>query len=251
MLEGNNSEYNETNQVRRSIKRLRSFDARLDLQLPDQQFIEHYRFSRVLFEELCRNIGGKLVRKDSNFRKNLSVREMVACFLYRIGHVGENINVAQLFGLGHSTLTKIMRECSDAIISTLDKEIILSNCQLNELNDSFSFPGCVLAIDGSHIPIKKPPGKNTDFLYFNRKRFLSIILFAAVDGRKLFKFVEIGRRGRKHDSSIFEQSSLRIWLRNCSKDKFYYEDLQLKPLIIGVPAFRLDCDVMKPYPSEE
>ena len=48
-------------------------------------------------------------------------------------------------------------------------------------------PGIIGAIDGSHIPIKQPPGNSQDF--YNRKQFHSIIL----QGNEICKYCLISR----------------------------------------------------------
>ena len=66
------------------------------------------------------------------------------------------------------------------------------------------FPGAVGAIDGCHVPIKKPM-ENTEG-YYNRKKFFSINLLAIVDHRMAFRHVHVGWPGSVHDARVYRNS---------------------------------------------
>lgn len=71
---------------------------------------------------------------------------------------------------------------------------------------SFHFPQCAGAIDGSHIPITPRALNHTD--YYNRKGSYSVILQAVVDHRYLFRDMNIGWPGSVHDARVLVNSAL-------------------------------------------
>lgn len=76
----------------------------------------------------------------------------------------------------------------------------------NELNYRWQLPNCVEAIDGKHIPIRKPHNAGSDD--FNYKRYHSIILMACVDANYKFISIDIGGKGAEGDAAIFNRMEL-------------------------------------------
>jgi hypothetical protein len=62
---------------------------------------------------------------------------------------------------------------------------------------------CIGAIDGTHIPIKFPIGQEHRRGYFNRKKFMSILLQGIVSHRGEFIHVYTGWPGSVHDRVFF------------------------------------------------
>ena len=120
--------------------------------------------------------------------------------------------LSSLFGLGRSTVGKIVIETCHAItIHLLPQYVQIPRGQkLREIVDGFEtfwgFPQAAGAIDGSHIPIIRPDESASD--YYNRKGYYSIIVQAVVDHLGLFMDVYIGWPGKVHDARVFANSSL-------------------------------------------
>ena len=57
-----------------------------------------------------------------------------------------------------------------------------------------SYPQCIGDLDATHIPIKPPLGRETD--YFNYKKHHSVMMLT---------YVNVGTRGRSNDAFIFNR----------------------------------------------
>ena len=100
---------------------------------------------------------------------------------------------------------------------------------------SHGFPGIVGAVDGCHIPIKRPTDDPVS--YVNRKGFHSIILQAVCDHECLFTDVYAGWPGRVHDARVFRNSPLSEHLPTLPPDHHR----------IGDSAYPLTPSLMVPY----
>ncbi|KAJ8878708.1 hypothetical protein PR048_019293 [Dryococelus australis] len=68
-----------------------------------------------------------------------------------------------------------------------------------------NFPHCIGAIDGEHIRIIKSTESGS--LYFNYKKFFSIILVAICDANHTFSYIDVGGYGKSADTTIFKNSA--------------------------------------------
>lgn len=117
-----------------------------------------------------------------------------------------------------------------------------------------NFPNCVGAVDGKHIRCIKPI--NSGSMFYNYKKYFSIVLMAVVDAEYSFISIDVGAAyGKEGDSTIF---------KNCPfKKKLYSEQLNLPApvvlsntdsfpqpfVVIGDEAFGLHKNLLRPYPG--
>ncbi|XP_060880085.1 uncharacterized protein LOC132951996 [Metopolophium dirhodum] len=123
----------------------------------------------------------------------------------------------------------------------------------NKFYEHTQFPNCIGAVDGKHIRCVNPT--NSGSVYFNYKKYFSIILMAVVDSEYRFIHINVGAYGREGDSSVFKECPFG--------KKLYSEQLGLpapKPLpntedkpqpfvIIGDEAFGLHKNLLRPFPG--
>ncbi len=95
------------------------------------------------------------------------------------------------FWVAHNTISNVVRDVCQAIIDKYAREVIAApttEAEWLEIADRFSsrwnFHNCLGVMDGKHIAIKCPRGGGS--LYFNYKKFHSIILMALVDADYMF-----------------------------------------------------------------
>ncbi|CAI6356703.1 unnamed protein product [Macrosiphum euphorbiae] len=116
-----------------------------------------------------------------------------------------------------------------------------------------NFPNCLGSIDGKHIRCRNP--NNSGSLFYNYKKYFSIVLMAVVDANLNFIFIDVGAYGREADSNVFRQSVFG--------KKLYTNQLQipdpvslpltennLQPFVfVADEAFGLHTNLLRSYPG--
>ncbi|CAH1156075.1 unnamed protein product, partial [Phaedon cochleariae] len=114
-----------------------------------------------------------------------------------------------------------------------------TNIEKNVIAEHYSKYGLkkvIGAIDGCHIPIKKPQDDGT--YYFNRKKFYSVILQGVCKDNLMFTDVDVRWPGSVHDARVFRTSDLfTVGHRLCAPD--YY--------LIGDSAYPSNNWLLTPY----
>ena len=117
--------------------------------------------------------------------------------------------VAHLFGISRASVCGIVIEFCKAVVKVVLKKYISmpKGDNLRQMiEQSWGFPNCGRAIDGSHIPISAPVELHTDF--YNRKGWYSIVLQGLVDHKYCFTDIYVGWPGSVHDARVFSNSPL-------------------------------------------
>lgn len=119
-----------------------------------------------------------------------------------------------------------------------------------DFNESWNFPNCIGAIDGKHIAIKKPPEYGS--LYFNYKKFFSIVLMATVNANYEFIVADVGTNGRISDGGVIKNTEFGKALY--AKSLFIPPPSQLPDsnkilpyVFVGDNAFQMQENILKPY----
>jgi hypothetical protein len=179
----------------------------------DAMFKNRVRVSKDLFQHLCETLGPRLMKQTTVMREPISVERRILASLYRLGHAGGSHEISDLFGMARNTVSPMLREFVDAVLTELQPIYVQwpeTTAQLRQLADGFlvvqGIPNVVGAIDGSHIPIITPREWPAD--YYNRKGFHSILLQGVVDVDYKFWHYDIGRPGCMHDYKMFTLSDL-------------------------------------------
>ena len=122
------------------------------------------------------------------------------------------------YRVGASTARVIVLEVCEAIWQHLQRICFpeLTQAEWRHVAKVFEekahFPNCIGAIDGKHIHIRAPAHSGS--LYFNYKKFFSMVLFAVCDANYRFLFIDVGSYGRSSDSTIYANSIFFQHLQN-------------------------------------
>ncbi|XP_046551583.1 protein ANTAGONIST OF LIKE HETEROCHROMATIN PROTEIN 1-like [Haliotis rubra] len=118
--------------------------------------------------------------------------------------------------------------------------------------ETWDFPNCAGAIDGTHIPIIAPSLAHGDYL--NRKGWYSIHLQAVYDHRYIITNINVGWPGKVHDVRVFGNSELYYkgetsdLLPKWTKQLLLRDRQVLMPIVIVADAaYPLKPWFLKPY----
>ena len=110
-------------------------------------------------------------------------------------------------------------------------------------------------IDKKHVMIQAP--KNSGSLFFNYKKYFSIVLLAVCDARYRFTLVDIGRSGRNSDSGIYATSQLGLdidenligYPNYKTTIPGYNRQIKLPFVFLADEGFALKKHMMRPFPK--
>lgn len=114
--------------------------------------------------------------------------------------------------MGASTVAAIVDETVNVLWEELQPEhmpvptVELFKRVAEDFMETWNFPNCVGALDGKHVRVKCPP--NSGSMYYNYKKFFSIVLQAVVDARYKFLVIDVGGYGKQSDGGTFQASEL-------------------------------------------
>lgn len=168
--------------------------------------------------------------------------------------------LAHSYRMGYSTVNTIVNETCAAIWKHLQPLVMpkptpeLWTKIEEEFKTKWNFPNCIGAIDGKHVNIRAP--WNSGSLFFNYKKFFSIVLLAVADANYNFVVVDIGAYGRNSDSGILSGSKLGQLLQTDSlcipPNKRLPGNTEKMPhVFVGDEAFPLSKHMMRPYPGNQ
>ena len=213
--------------------------------------------SKDTFLFLCSQLRPYIKRKDTRFRKSITVEKRLAVTLWCLATPCEYWSISHLFGIGRSTVCEIVHSTCQVIVDQLLSQYINfpSGPRLDSIvsgfNHQWGIPQCAGAIDGTHFPVCAPILNHTD--YYNRKGYYSINMQAVVDHQYRFLDIYVGWPGSVHDARVFSHSSLYSKGESGtllpSSEKSIQPGVKLPVFIVGDSAYPLLNWLMKPYPQ--
>ena len=183
----------------------------------DDRFKKTFRVTRVTFNSVLNSIRQD-IEKDTMAELPIPPECRLAICLYRLGRGDYLFTIAELFGIGLSTVQSIVLEVSWAIVKNLWKSAVMDlfpsntdqvTAKIIDMEQLWQFPYAWGAVDGCHLPIVCPSGgPEARKEYHNFKNFYSIVMMAIVDAKDRFVWVSIGFPGNSHDSVILQSTQL-------------------------------------------
>ena len=142
--------------------------------------------NRESFLVLCQQLEEHLIKRNTRFRKAVSVQEQVALTLYYLPDEERLRKTANAFGLEKFTVFAIIRRVCKVITVHLTSKCIKFPKTKEEVVKSLSlfyakcgFLQCIGVIGGTHVPIKQLSENSTD--YTNRKGRYTLNVQAVAD----------------------------------------------------------------------
>lgn len=161
--------------------------------------------------------------------------------------------------MGISTISSIVNETMEVLWVKLQplhmpiptKDNFLKIAQ--RFYDKWHIPHCLGAVDGRHIRIKKPAKSGS--LYYNYKKFYSIVLQAVIDADYKYLFIDLGNYGQHSDGGTLRSSSfykaLKLELLKIPKPSAVPNSSIVLPyFFITDGAYQLNQNFLKPYPKK-
>ncbi|KAI8498058.1 hypothetical protein Bbelb_240020 [Branchiostoma belcheri] len=211
--------------------------------------------TKVTFLQICNDLEPYLSRRDTWMRDAIPVRKRVAVAIYWLASGDLLRSVADLFGISPASVCSIIHDfCRNMVENILVRYISWPRGEpLREIihgyEQTWGFPQCGGAVDGSHIEVKAPSEGHTD--YFNRKGYHSVVLQAVVDHRSRFTDINVGWPGSVHDARILKNS---FPFQAAERGTLFPQDLSrvingvtVPVMILGDPAYPLLPWLMKGY----
>ncbi|XP_066585504.1 uncharacterized protein [Prorops nasuta] len=225
-----------------------------DIKGDQEHFYRYTRMTYGYFQLLLKLIEPHVQKKS--WRALVPELRLLICLRY-LATGDSPYSIALAFRAGESTVSEIVKEVCRVLIKVLQL-IYLSpptkedwkNCA-EGFWKAWNIPNCVGSVDGKHIRLKCPP--NSGSLYFNYKKYFSIVLMAVADHLYRFTLVDIGAYGGNSDGGIFNDSEIGERLRNGNLNlenkeiPFPGSNLKSYTYFVADDAFKLSNRIMKPY----
>ena len=200
-------EYLENGIEQRNLNRRNDFQ-----ELSDQKFIERYRLSKAVVVKVLQEIENRLTY---NTNRNLPLSPMqqllIALRFYATGTF--QITIGDISVASKATVCRIVHKVSAAIAALRPRYIVFPQGEerlavIQKFYNIAHFPGCLGAIDCTHIKVQSPGG-NIAELYRGRKQYFSVNVQTVCDSELLIRNIVARWPGSVHDSTIFNHSRLR------------------------------------------
>ena len=190
-------------------------DPVLDQTFNEEEIRNKFRFTRNGVYFIHDLLHDDLVR-ETDRNNALSVMTQVQTGLrFFADHSNQN-NVGELVGVVKSSVSKVCRDFSRALLNHAGEFIYFPNTQAekNEIKQEFydfaGMPSVLGCIDGTHVRIVRPKDNEADFV--NRKNFHSINVQVLTDSKYRIRDVVARWPGPTHDSFIFTSSYIKTYL---------------------------------------
>jgi hypothetical protein len=209
----------------------------------DDRWIQMFRMTKVAVFSLADLLRPHVEKQDTKYRLAILVLICVACTLFKLTHGTSLFICSEMFAVGKSTVSLLLRDVVYAINETLRHELKWPSGQtlLDTQLDFFQLcglPGVVGAIDATHISISKPKYGASDYYYFKSGGY-TMNCQAVVDSSKRFLDLYLGMPGSTNDARILQRSSLyHLALQNNLFDARFAVD-GFSPYLLGDSGYHL------------
>ncbi|XP_039278270.1 protein ALP1-like [Nilaparvata lugens] len=223
----------------------------------ENRFFEYFRMSPNTFYFILSKIEHKLTKNWANYHKTPILPEERLHITLRFLSTGMSFRgLAFSFRMGKSTVANIVKETVTAIWDELQPLYMPTPSEedfskiANDFAEIWNFPHVIGCLDGKHIRIKCPD--NSAAMFFNYRKFFSIVLQGLVDASYKFITVDVGGYGKQSDGGTFLASHLHKFIE--SEDITFPEpkmvpntNVQAPFVMLADEAYPLLPHLMTPY----
>ena len=229
----------------------------------DKKYLDTFQMSFLAFEQLVLELTPFLQSHTRYFvQASIPIWKQVKLVIYWLacGHSCEKMN--DLYGCGASTIRKCINIVCE-VLSSRDQGLFIiyihtpTRDRLHNIIERFKnstrLPNICGAIDRIHIPLARR--SRSDFIpmasdFFNRKKFLSVVLQGICDMDRIFWNVCARQPGGIHDAGQFQWSYVYHELHQMhilSNSTIVVRGVQVKPYLIGDSAYLSQPYLLKNY----
>jgi hypothetical protein len=217
----------------------------------DDRWVANFRFTKASVFHISAVVSPHYERQDTTYRKAVPIRVRVACCLYKLVQGSSFLQCSELFAIGKSTVSGVIRDVVQAINVEFRSEIVFPRGNrlatvMGEFKEFCGIPGVAGAVDGTHIHIRKPSIGPEDYFYFKSSGY-TMQMQAVVDRQKRFIDVAVGMPGSTHDSRMLRRSSL---FQMADSSTLFDEGSNMDgftPFLLGDAGYPLKHWLMTPY----
>ncbi|KAK4885935.1 hypothetical protein RN001_002206 [Aquatica leii] len=221
------NELNERHQE--NVRRRQLRDRTNPFEMTEELFIKYFRLSKDTTLQLINSLRPHLQSQRST-AVPVELKVLTALSFFGYGSYQRCVGCSYNLALHQTTVSKIIGEVSDAIVTNLLPQSVIfprteeqRNLVKERFYQQFAIPGVIGAIDCTHIAIVAPATNDPlrpGIAYYNRKGFYSINVQMICDAN--LKILDCNARfpGSSHDSAIWSLSSIKRYLQqNYNEDE--------------------------------
>lgn len=221
----------------------------------DSGFRRAFRMDRAAFESLLKTVKDDLTKnEDMGIRAGRPVvkPDVRLAVTIRLMAGAKRWDLMPAYWIGESTVLDVFHQTVDVLMSRLElpglPRTVVGLRQSAERFKTSRYPpnplsGCVGALDGIAVRIKKPRDDNHPAAYFCRKGFYSLPIQCVVDANYTFLCFSARCVGSTHDSVAHAVSALGDYLEQGLLRKEFW--------IAGDDAYLCSESLITPYPMNQ
>ncbi|XP_069819610.1 uncharacterized protein [Dendropsophus ebraccatus] len=210
------------------------------------------------FDRLLEIVSPHLRRQDTRLRKAITPKERLMIMLRYLATGDSFASLHLQFRVGKSTISGIVRSTCHVTWEHLQRISMPSPTQETWLQAAAGFqsvagfPNCIGAVDGKHVRVQQPPRSGS--LYFNYKKYFSVVLMAVADVNCKFLAIKVGTYGGTGDSRVLMTSKLgrQVLLNQVTVPPPRPLPGTTHPVpfvLVSDEAFPLMSNLLRPYPQ--
>ena len=222
-----------------------------------KSFKNYLRIEPDLFEEMVQRLTPHLEKQDTRFRDSLPVGLKLAVTLRHMASGDNYASLSYSFRVSKSAISNFIPEVCRAIYDVYQPEYLKVPQTPEEwktvaegFSQKWNYHNCLGALDGKHIGMKKPDQGGS--VYYNYKKFNSIILMGLVDANYKFLYVDVGAEGSAGNAGTWDRCGMNHAIAAGEAGipdatPIPNDDKPIPYHIIGDDAFPMKTWLMKPY----